>query len=145
MMPDGTIALWEISVSQGVFDETRRDLALVGPDGPIWESVLPDGLDWTSVITVTDNHFVGTASVITPSTTRALTVRLPERLTSFLTVVDRETGALVFRAPIDDDATATVTVGPDGSLYVGMFGLLAILATEQSPVLGLVRFSPTAR
>jgi hypothetical protein len=144
-LPDGTIALWEISVSQGVFDADARDLAIVGPDGPIWESTLPDGLDWTSVITVTDTHLVGTASVITPSTTRALTVRLPARLESFLAVVDRRTGELVFRAPVTDDSTATVTVGPDGSLYVGMFGLLAILATEQSPVLGLVRFSPTAR
>lgn len=145
MLPDGSIAIWEVSVSQGVFDETERDLAIVGADGPIWETTLPDGLDWTSVITVTDTHLLGTASVITPSTARALTVRLPERLDSFLAVVDRTTGELVFRAPITDDSTATVTVGPDGSLYVGMFGLLAILATEQSPVLGLVRFSPTAR
>lgn len=145
MLPDGSIALWEISVSQGVFDENERDLAIVGPSGPIWESTLPDGLDWTSVITVTDTHLLGTASVITPSATRALTVRLPERLESFLAVVDRASGELVFRAPISDDSTATVTVGSDGSLYVGMFGLLAILATEQSPVLGLIRFSPTAR
>jgi hypothetical protein len=145
ILPDGTIAFWEISVSQGVFDDDARDLAIVGPDGPIWESTLPDGLDWTSVITVTNNHLVGTASIITPSTTRALTVRLPERVESFLAVVDRRNGALVFRAPVTDDSTATVTVGPDGSLYVGMFGLLTILATEQSPVLGLVRFSPTAR
>lgn len=145
LLPDGTIALWEISVSQGVFGPDARDLALVGPEGPIWESALPEGLDWTSVITVTNTHLVGTASLIVPSASRALTVRLPERLESFLVVVDRDTGRLVFRAPVTDDSTATVTVGPDGSLYVGMFGLLAILATEQSPVLGLVRFSPTAR
>lgn len=145
ILPDGSIALWEISVSQGIFDATARDLAIVGPSGVVWESVLPDALDWTSVITVSDTHLIGTASIITPSTSRALTVRLPERLESFLAVVDRDDGQLVFRAPVPDDATATVTIGPDGALYVGMFGLLAILATEQSPELGLIRFSPTAR
>lgn len=145
ILPDGTIAVWEISVSQGVFGPEARDLALVGRNGVVWESTLPDGLDWTSVITVSDTHFVGTASVLVPSDVRVLTVRLPRRVESYLTVVDRRDGRLVFRTPVPDDASATVTVGPDGSLYVGMFGLLAILATEQSPTLGLVRFSPTAR
>ena len=71
-------------------------------------------------------------------------VRLPRSLESYLAVVDRETGALVFQAPVPDDSTATVTIGPDGSLYVGEFGLMQILSTDTSPTLGLIRFAPTA-
>ena len=45
-----------------------------------------------------------------------------------------------------DDRTwtsvVTVTIGPDGSLYIGMLGLLSILSVDQDPVLGLVRFEP---
>jgi hypothetical protein len=43
---------------------------------------------------------------------------------------------------VPDDSSATVTVGPDGSAYVGMFGLLQIFATDTRPTLGLVRFRP---
>lgn len=145
ILPDGSLVFWEISVSQGLFPDTARDLVRVAPGGAtVWERALPDALEWTSVITVTNEHLVGTASVIEPSGTRIVSVRLPRSVESSLAVVDRETGSLVFRAPVPDDATATVTIGPDGSLYVGMFGLLQILATETSPTLGLVRFAPTA-
>jgi hypothetical protein len=59
-----------------------------------------------------------------------------------LAVLDRATGALVFSAPVTDDATSTVTVGPDGSLYVNQLGLLHAFATETRVVGGLIRFSP---
>lgn len=44
--------------------------------------------------------------------------------------------------PIPDDSAATVTVGPDGSLYVGMLGLVSHLALDTRPTLGLMRFAP---
>lgn len=145
ILPDGSLVFWEVSVSQGVFGDAARDLVRVAPGGAVvWESVLPDGLDWTSVITVSNRHLIGTASAIEPGGERIIGVRLPRSLESYLAVVDRESGRLVFRAQVADDATATVTIGPDGSLYVGEFGLLEILASEQSPTLGLVRFAPTA-
>lgn len=144
LLPDGAVVLWELSVAQGLFSDDARDLAIVGQGGVVWETALPGGLDWTSVITVTDNHLIGTASDITAGIERIATVRLPTRLTSHVAVVDRRDGSLVFTGPIPDDSTATVTVGADGALYVGMFGLLVILASDQSPTLGLVRFSPTA-
>lgn len=145
ILPDGSLLFWEVSVSQGVFDDAARDLVRTGPDGTIvWESVLPDGLDWTSVMTVSDTHVLGTVSAIEPSAARIVSVRLPSTIESHLAVVDLATGALVFRAPVPDDSTATVTIGPEGSLYVGLFGLLDILATEETPTLGLVRFAPTA-
>ena len=37
------------------------------------------------------------------------------------------------------------TLWHDGSLYVGMFGLLQIFSTEGHPTQGLMRFRPTAR
>ncbi len=144
ILPDGTLALWELSVSQGVFDAAARDVAVVGPEGPIWEATLPDALEWTAVITVTENHFIGTASFITRGPERVVSVNLPGTVDTWLVGLDRATGALAFREPVTDDASATVTIGPDGALYVGMFGLLTILATEDTPTLGLIRFSPTA-
>ena len=35
-----------------------------------------------------------------------------------------------------------MTIGPDGSLYAGVFGLLSIMAIDDRPNLGLVRFRP---
>jgi hypothetical protein len=144
LLSDGTLMLWELSVSQGLFDASARDVAVIGPGGPVWQTVLPDALDWTSVLTVTSTHVIGTASRIEPGSERISSVRLPRSVTSFLTVLDRSTGALVFRAPVPDDASATVTIGPDGSLYVGMLGLLQIFATDTHPTLGLVRFRSAA-
>lgn len=142
LLPDGALLFWEISVSAGVFDASARDVAYAAIDGAHWEATLPDGLDWTSVMTVTDDHILGTASVITPGPEHILSVRLPSSVTHSFVVLDRSDGSLVFRAPIPDDSTATVTLGPDGSAYVGMLGLVSILATDVHPTLGLVRFSP---
>lgn len=142
LLPNGALLFWEISVDQGSFDASARDVAYLAPDGTSWEATLPDGLDWTSVMTVTDTHVLGTASRITPGREHIVSVDLPSRVESYLAVLDRTDGTLVFRAPVPDDSTATVTIGPDGSAYVGMFGLLAILASDQHPTLGLVRFSP---
>jgi hypothetical protein len=145
LLPDGSLLFWELSVSQGLFGADARDIGFAAIDGTTWSATLPDGLEWTSVMTVTGDHILGTASVITPGLERIVTVRLPSHVESYVTVLDRADGHLVFRAPVPDDSTATVTVGPDGSLYVGMFGLLAILASDDHPHLGLVRFAPTAR
>jgi hypothetical protein len=144
LLPDGTLVFWEASPNAGVFGPELRDLAVIGAGGVVWETVLEGGLDWTSVITVTDTHLLGTASAITPSTTNVLSVRLPATLDSFAIALDRETGREVWRAPIPDDSTATVTIGPRGDLFVGLFGLFSILAIEDRPALGLVRFAPTA-
>jgi outer membrane protein assembly factor BamB len=56
--------------------------------------------------------------------------------------LDRHTGELIWQAPLPDDGTATVSVGPDGSIYAGVMGFLSIFATEERPDLGLVRFVP---
>jgi outer membrane protein assembly factor BamB len=141
ILADGTVYLWEFALGFES-DPQQRDLAAFGPDGLIWEATLPDDLDWSSVITVTDNHLLGTATRITHSEEQFLTLSFPKTTEDFVLVLDRLTGELVWQASIPDDGTATVTVGPDGSIYVGVMGFLSIFATEERPDLGLVRFTP---
>jgi outer membrane protein assembly factor BamB len=141
--PDGTVIFYEMALGQpgGPHD---RDLVAVGPTGVQWESTLPDGLDWTSVVTVSDNHIIGTASRIVPSTEQLLSVGFPSTVDDYLVVLDRRSGALRWKAGIPDDSAATVTIGPDGALYVGMLGLLSVMSLDEHPTLGLMKFSPTA-
>jgi hypothetical protein len=56
LLPDGTLVFWEASPNSGVFGPELRDVAVIGASGVVWESVLDGGLDWTSVITITDTH-----------------------------------------------------------------------------------------
>jgi len=95
------------------------------------------------VITVTEGHLVGTGTRFTDSGESLLTVELPGTASSELLVLDRADGSVVFRAPITDDSTSTVSVGPDGSLYVTMLCLMHMLAEDTRPVGGVIRFSPT--
>ena len=50
---------------------------------------------------------------------------------------------MVFQAPISDDSSSTITIGPDGSLYVTMLCLLHIFSVDTRPVGGIIRFGPT--
>jgi len=141
ILRDGTVYLWEFALGFES-DPQQRDVAAFGPDGLIWETALPGDLDWSSVITVTDNHLLGTATHITPSEEMFLTLTFPKQTDDVVLALDRLTGEVVWQAPIPDDGTATVTVGTDGSIYVGVMGFLSIFATEERPDLGLVRFTP---
>jgi len=144
ILSDGTVYLWEFALGFDA-DPQQRDVAAFGPDGLLWETALPGDLEWSSVITVTDNHLLGTATRITPSQEQFLTLTFPEQTDDVVLVLDRMNGDLVWQAPIPDDGTATVTVGTDGSLYVGVMGFLSIFATQERPDLGLVRFKPESR
>ena len=108
-----------------------------------WSVALPDNLDWTSVVTVSDNHIIGTATTVQASSKSLPSIVFPETSGDKLVMLDRNTGKLVFSTPIPDDSAATVTVGPDGALYVGMLGLISILSVGETPTLGLMRLSPT--
>ena len=123
-------------------DPTDRDVIAFGPDGELWSVALADDLDWTSVITVTDNHLIGTASRVLPSGESLLGVAFPERTDDYLVVLDRRNGEAVFRHPVSDDSAATVTIGPDGALYVGVLGMISILSVDDRPDVGLMRFDP---
>jgi len=54
-----------------------------------------------------------------------------------LLVVGRDDGGVVFRAPITDDATSTIAIGPKGGLYAALNGWISILSVEQ-PVYALL-------
>lgn len=141
LLPDGSVWFYELGFSLDS-DPTARDMVQVGSEGVRVQSVLPDELEWNSVLTVTDNHIIGTASVITPSDTNLAGLVLPVRTDDELLVLSREDATVQFRAPISDDSAATVSLGPDGSLYAGLLGLTTMLAIEQRPTLGLIRFRP---
>ena len=101
-------------------------------------------MEWASVITVTDNHLIGTASTITESDESLLSLNFPSVTEDYLVLLDRSSGELVWRGELPDDGAATVTIGPDGALYAGVYGLLSMLAVDELPNAGLVRFSPIA-
>lgn len=142
---DGSILFWEVSFNFPAIPPGVRDLVWKGPDGVVWETVFPDDLEWTSVATTSRTHVFGTGSVFTESDGASLLglVPLPSTAASELLVVDRDDGSLVFRAPISDDSTSTIAIGPKGGLYAALFGLISILSVDQRPTLGLVKYAPT--
>ena len=142
MLSEGIHYVYELQFSH-LFDDSSPDLRAFDGEEVLWELNLPDQLQWTSVITVTDEHLVGTATAFTPSEHSIFTVELPGTAKSELLIIHRVTGKVVFRAPITDDSTATVTVGPDRALYVTLLTLLHTMSVDTHPIAGLIRFSPT--
>ena len=138
---DGVVYLWEFGLDLANTD-SDRDIVAFGPDGLIWERALPDGLDWNSVMIVTDNHLIGTASVLVPSEYKLFAVTFPQYTEDFTVVVDRLTGELVWKGSQSDDGTATTSIGPDGALYTAMRGFLSTFSIDDRPTLGLVKFVP---
>ncbi len=142
ILDDGTVVFYEFGLDFSA-EPGDRDLVAVGVDGTVWETALEGDLDWNSVVTVTENHVIGTASKVVLSDQDLLGLTFPAQTEDWLLVLDRETGLEVFRASIPDDSSATVTIGADGALYVGVLGLLSILSVDDRPDLGLVRFDPS--
>lgn len=134
---------WEVQLAD-LYSQAHPDLIQSFPDGPGLEISLPGERVWSSVLTFTRDYVVGTATIAAPSDTQLLGLLLPSTASSELVVVDRSSGELVFSAPVTDDATSTVTVGPDGSLYVTMLALVHSFALETRPVGGVIRFAPLA-
>jgi hypothetical protein len=142
MLDGGVHYIYELQIADLLNTETS-DVRAVRGDEVLWETLLPDDLQWTSVITATKSHLIGTGTRFTDSGEALASLELPGSASSELLVLDRATGALVFRAPVTDDSASTVTVGPDGSLYVTMLGLLHMLSLDTRPVGGLMRFTPS--
>ena len=141
MLSGGLHYLWEVQVTS-LASHVGPDLIAYDRDQVLWELELPDGKEWTSVITVTDEHLVGTMTKVIASDTEVLGIPLPATAQSELVLVNRRDGSIAFSAPITDDATSTVTVGPDGALYVTMLSLVTSLALETRSVGGLMKFDP---
>lgn len=133
---------WEVRFSN-LFDNTTDDVFAYDGETLAWSAALPDDAIWSSVLTLTRNHVIGTMTRLVRGDARILTIPLPDRADSEIVVLDRADGALVFNAPVADDATSTVTVGPDGSLYANLYGLVSAFAVDTYVVGGVVRFAPS--
>lgn len=142
ILNDGEHYAWDVQLA-ALFENDVPDVTRYSGDTVVWETTLPDDAVWSSVITLSQNHVIGTVSRFTPSDERLLAIPLPGTIESELVLLDRASGALRFRAPITDDSTSTVTVGPDGALYVTQLGLLNGFAIETTIVGGVVRYAPT--
>ncbi len=141
MLDDLEHYVWEVQFA-GLFDNDVPDLIRYDGADEVWPVHLPGDAVWSSVLTIADEHIVGTATRFTASRERLLSIELPATATSEVVALDRTTGALVFSAPVTDDSTSTVTVGPDGSLYVTQLGLLSGFALETRITGGIIRFAP---
>ena len=141
ILDDGTVVLWEMNLA---FNDgaDAPDIVAVDKRGVVWSRSLPDNMDWTSVITVTRNHLIGTASRFEVSDMGLPGFKLPTTTHDRVVVLNRNDGEMVWYADLPDDSASTVTIGPDGSLYVTMLGIFSILAIDDRPTLGLIKFVP---
>jgi len=142
VLDDGEHYLWEVQLATLVQPNTVPDISRYAGETLIWATHLPDDAAWTSVLTVTRDAIIGTQSRFTAGDLRILGVPIPETATHELIVLDRETGAVRFTAPLTDDSTSTVTVGPDGALYANLLGLVSAFAAATPITGGVVRFDP---
>ena len=139
---DGTIYYWESGLD--FTQHYEADLFTLKADGSVVSKQFDDDYDWSSVMTVSNNHLIGTISQFTESSEMLLTNPLPSTATHKVVLVDRETLTPVWSAPLTDDSTSTLTLDRSGNLYVTLFGLLNIIAVDERPTLGLVKFQPQA-
>ena len=140
VLNDGEHYAWEVQFAD-LFNTDVPDLIRYNGDAEVWRLNLPDNAVWSSVLTITNQHIIGTMTRLTPSEQSLLTISLPSTATSELVVVERATGSVVTRQPTTDDSTSTVTIGPDGALYVTQLGLLSGFAIETQITGGIMRFS----
>ena len=136
---DGTVYYWESGLDFANFYE-NGDLFSFGPDQEKVSKRFDAGRDWSSVMTVTNNHLIGSTTSYVESEEMLMTNVLPATTENYLSIYDRQTLEPVWEAPLTDDSTSTTTIDKAGSLYVTLFGLLNIIATEERPTLGLVKF-----
>jgi len=143
LLDDAVHYIFETTIT--AFEDTGSvDVHAYRGDTLLWETVLPDKMNWTSAMTVSQDHLLGTATRFTMGETEVLGIKLPKTSESELILINRHTGAVSFRAPVTDDASSTVTIGPDGSLYVNMLGIFHVAAEDTRPVVGVMRFAPVS-
>jgi hypothetical protein len=139
VLNDGEQYLWDVQLAD-LLETTHADLRRLDGDQVVWATRLPDDAQWTSVVTLTDRHILGTTTRLTASDQALLSIELPATASSDVVMIDRATGELVWSAPVTDDSASTVTVGQDGSLYVTLLGLVHGFATDTPIVGGVQRF-----
>ena len=142
VLDDAEHYLWDVQLAD-LLNVDTPDVRRLDGDTTVWSTTLPDDAQWTSVLTLTDRHVLGTSSTLADSGERLLSIELPSTAQHAFTVLDRRDGSVVFLAPIPDDSTSTVTVGPDGSAYVTLLGLVSGFALDTPITGGLIAFRPT--
>ena len=143
VLNDGEHYAWEVQFAD-LFTTEVPDLIRYDGTTEVWRLNLPDDAVWSSVLTITNQHIIGTMTRLTPSDQTLLTISLPSTASSELVVVERATGEVVTRHPTTDDSTSTVTIGADGALYVTQLGLLSGFAIDTRITGGVMRFSAVA-
>jgi hypothetical protein len=141
VLDDAEHYLWDIQLAD-LLGQELPDLTRLDGGEIVWATSLPDGAQWTSVLTLSDRHVIGTMTRLTDSGEVLAAIELPGEAESDVVVVDRATGDVTWSAPVTDDSTSTVTVGPDGALYVTMLGLVHGFAVETPIVGGVIAFEP---
>ena len=137
--PDGTVFFWERGLRQAAIHHVMR----LEPSGHIQQAELPHGLAWNSAMTASDNHLLGSASRMVQGPLGGIT-----KLEHFLVAVDKATGQLAWQYPLPADSAASVSIGPDGALYVGLlaplatFGFVSNPLSNPPPVFGLMQWRP---
>lgn len=142
----GTVYAWHASedpADPDVFAVKDQD----GSPRVLWsvtfDSPSDNNMQWTSCITVLDDMVVGSLSDLQPSAIGHIT-SLPifRHLTHELVALDRETGEVLDRAELADDSINSLAMGPDGSLYVPLMGMLDLMATTESATFtgGIVQY-----
>lgn len=134
---------WEVQLAGLTTPSSVPDLIRYDGEKPVWELHLPGNASWTSVLTLTRDHVIGTVTWASPSDESLGGIVLPATAESALIVVRRDTGRVESYARVPDDSTSTVTVGPDGALYVTLLGLISGFALDTPIVGGVVRFDPS--
>ncbi len=137
--PDGTVFFWERGLRQAAMHHVMR----LEPSGRTMQVALPHGLAWNSAMTASDNHLLGSASRMVQGPLGGIT-----RLEHFLVAVEKATGQLAWQYPLAADSAASVSIGPDGALYVGFlaplatFGFVSNPLSNPPPVFGLMQWRP---
>lgn len=129
---DGVVTAWH-----GAGEPDEPDLFALRDAGDhpelLWELAFPadDGtsdVQWTSVGTVFDDVVLGTI------TTMAAVLPTPDGPPVLVNghhevvAVDRRLGQVVWREPIADDSINSPAIGPDGALYIPLFGMLDLMS-----------------
>ena len=140
---DGTVYYWESGLAFAQYYE-NSDLFSFSPTQDKRAVRMDQDRDWSSIMTVTQNHLIGSTTAYVESEEMLMTNVLPATTDNYLSLYDRDTFELVWEAPLTDDSTSTITIDKSGSLYVTLFRALNIIAIDERPTLGLVKFKPSA-
>lgn len=79
---------------------------------------------WQTTFTGDDDIVIGTLTTIEAAAGRLLGIPIVLAASHETVAVDRATGAVGCRQPVADDSINSLVVGPDGSAYVPLLGIL---------------------